>query len=185
VDSSGDARVAITATKVYTALHGSMTATVEAVVDVLAVDTGSYGSPIVSIKASGASEGLVLQSSNPAELTLIWHGGANIATWAVPLSSSGRIVLHAVLDTTQASAPARTMLYVNGAPSALSGGQTPAQNATIDLTAATAFVVGSGVTSSLSIAGNIYYLAMYSSALSASEVAANAALLQGSDDAPP
>jgi len=37
----------------------------------------------------------------------------------------------------------------------------------------------------LSIEGDIHYVAMYSSALSAAEVATNAALLHGSDDTPP
>ena len=182
--SAGDARATITGTKFHNLLHGSTTATIEAVVDVAAVGGGNCH--ITTVGPGGNAGDLSLHTTNDTSVRLSWHSATNIGTWTVPITTSGRVVLHAVLDTTEPSTADRTKLYVDGEAAVLTSGTQPALNATVDLTPSTTFVIGNGVgTSTLSIGGTIFYVAYYAGALSEQEVATNIKLLAVSDDSPP
>ena len=183
--SQGDGRVSIGGTKFHNSLHGSTAATIEAVVDVSAVGTAGNWH-ITTVGPGGNAGDLSLHLTGATSVRLSWRSATNIGTWNVPITTVGRVVLHAVLDTTEPTATMRTRLYVDGQTAGASSGTPPTLNDTVDLSASTAFVLGNGVGSTtLSIGGTIFYVAYYSSALSAQEVATNTALLLSSDDSPP
>jgi Concanavalin A-like lectin/glucanases superfamily len=176
----GDGRIAIAGTKIVNALNGSTEGTIEAVVDVEAVNAGN--THITCIGPGGNAGGFSLIAAGPNAVRLVWHEGVNIGTWSVPITTSGRVVLHAVLDTGLSTSSARTRLYVNGQAATSSGGTPPAMSATIDLTPDIDFVIGNAVGTPLSIGGTIYYVAMYSGALSQQDIATNTQRLLASDD---
>jgi hypothetical protein len=183
-DLAGDARVAITGTKVQTMLQGSTTATIEVVTSVEDVSTSSCH--FTTLGPGGHPGDLSLFTISDTSVRLVWNGATDIGTWNVPISGLGRVVLHAVIDTTESTAAARTQLYVDTVAATKTSGATPDQNSTVDISASTTFVVGNGISATnLSIGGTIFYVAYYASALSETEIATNAELLTASDDSPP
>jgi hypothetical protein len=182
-NSSGDARATITGTKFHTMLHGSTTATIEAVVDVTSVG-GAYNH-FTTVGPGGNAGDLSLFTASNTTVRLAWDSATDIGTWTVPMTTAGRIVLQAVLDTSLATATDRTRLYVDGVAAPRASGTPPAQGSTVDLTPSTTFVIGNGVGSTtLSIGGTIFYIAYYAEALSLDDLSTNAELLAASDDTP-
>lgn len=183
-DLTGDARIAITATKLQTMLHGSTTATIEVVTSV--DDVSASSCHFTTVGPGGHPGDLSLFTTSDTSVRLVWNGATDIGTWAVPISGLGRVVLHAVLDTTESAAAARVQLYVDAVAATKTGGTPPDQHDTVDLSASTTFVVGNGVSATnLSIGGTIFYVAYYASALSQAEIATNVELLSAFDDTPP
>lgn len=179
--SADDARadVAVMGTKIRNQLNGSQTSTIEVVIDVNAVT--SLSSRIVHIGNAMESGECSLTSTNDARLT-VRGSNADIGTFPVDLPGSGRIVVHAVVDTTLNTAGDRTRLYVDGVEVPNTGGINPIQNDTYSIGASSSFVIGNRAIGGRSVEGTIYYAALYSAALTPAEVANNAAILAVSDD---
>ncbi len=173
------ASIAIDNTKVHTTLDGSTSMTYEAVIDGRRFST-SYTRFIhigmnqdhtltLETKSGGRVSSEVnseFNASAPADLTV------------------GRVVLHAVLDTTQANPDDRYHLYINGAHHPTLESNPPPQDLAIALGTGRELVLGNRTVGSRAMEGVLYYAAIYSSALSDEQVAQNAALLLINDDTP-
>jgi hypothetical protein len=187
VAAPGSARGTISGSKVQTALHGSATATIELVVN--ATDLRQGGNTVINALGSGSNAGdLSLYSTTNHggnQVGVAWHGGTEMGYWPVDLRTVGRVVLDAVVDSTQADGASRLLLFVDGVSAGAASGSNVTQNATVDLSSATTLSVGNGVALVASIEGGLYYAALYSSALSQSEISINVTRLQASDDTTP
>jgi hypothetical protein len=97
----------------------------------------------------------------------------------------GRIVMHLVLDTSLLAATSRVKLYINGGPISINSDEAnlPDPNEMIQLLNDHHYVLGNAQGGDRSFRGTLFYAAMYSAALTHTEVATNAALLQIDDDA--
>ncbi len=111
-------------------------------------------------------------------------------TWTANTVAAGRTVYHVVVDTTLATSADRIRLYRDGALLTPVSSTAMSQNAVLDTITAvgsenTARIilgnddVGNG---SASMAGVLYYAAIYDNALTAAEVLANALILMRDDD---
>ena len=103
--------------------------------------------------------------------------------WPVD-ETKGRIVVHAVVNTTASGAGQRVQVYVGGAPMINGGGTAPNPGVGLALTATDHLSIGNVDTGGRSFVGKIYYAAFYNVALSQGEVVANAAALASDDDHP-
>lgn len=175
---------ALTGTKVQTAISGSLVATVELVVD-STLSASSYdeyfslhdnsGNVIVDVTINQVQGGLIFGVAN----------AAGVIKYAVPLS--GVYVLHVVVDTSQATAANRILVYVNGTPVTPSIIFQVPQNTAIDTGVNWANTVQSlgGFLGAQFPNGLIYYAALYATALTSGQVATNAAALASNNDADP
>jgi hypothetical protein len=179
LDASGRAAVTSTGTKLETMLQGSPSATIEVVV---AIESPSSAGAVIFHFADSY---FTLFMPRAAFVELQWKNGIVIGRWQLALVSSERTVLHAVLDTTEDEADARVTLYAAGAPVRPAAGATPpALDETIDLAPSDTFVLGNADDDARSFRGRLHYAAVYASALSASDVMTNAAILEADDDSP-
>ena len=198
-NGGGGAFVSIANTKL-TALHGVGRATIECVATIQDGGASNTCSRISHLGVNEYGTFTLCTHSNGTKLSLRFNdeepgaGGMEPAVreaWDVDLTSAGRTVLHAVLDTTLSEAD-RLRLYVDGAGQG--DGSTfgrPAQlNEGIDLSAGNCgatldgckYIVGNRNDDDSTIEGTIYYCALYGAALDANEIANNVAILQASDD---
>ena len=176
-DARADA--AVNGTKIRTGLNNSKTATIEVVIDVKAV-TG-LSSRIVHIGAGTEAGECSLTSTDDGHLT-IRGNNFDVGTFPVDLPASGRIVVHAVVDTSLNTAGDRTKLYVDGVEIANTGGIDPIHNDNFSIGSDSSLAIGNRAVGGRSIAGTIYYAAVYSAALTPAEIANNVAVLSASDD---
>ncbi len=97
----------------------------------------------------------------------------------------GRIVIHGVLDTTEPSPSDRVRLYIDGVDQGAGtvDERPPDEMSTITIPNGM-YVLGNRNDNNASLGGHIYYCALYSTALTADEVAQNAAILLVDDDTP-
>lgn len=192
VELNGGACSAIVGTKVLSTLATSVTGTIEVVVD-LTVGSGE-GSRLLHIGADqrwGFSMGY---SSELGEPPLIWFGGMFASTpaldnifrfWPVDLATRGRTVLTIVYDASAANDSDRVRLYIDGVFLAFDANRSQGRLVSDDTIAVTAdqyICIGNRFIGDRTPAGNIWYAAMYSSALTSTEVQANAARLLRWDD---
>lgn len=179
--AGGDARaeVAVNGTKIRNSLNGSQTGTIEVVIDI--DDVTGFSSRISHIGSGMQSGEFSLTSTSTGSLT-VRVKGFDVGTFPVNLPASGRIVVHAVLDTTLATAGNRTRLYVDGAEIANTGGFDPLHNDTIAIGMSSSYVLGNRAIGDRSFQGTLHYGALYSAALTPAEIANNAAVLSASDD---
>jgi hypothetical protein len=99
--------------------------------------------------------------------------------------SVGRMVFHAVLDTTRAQAEERMRVYINGTPmTALATSSYPAQGEMIALSGTEAVALGNRLINGRSIHGTLFYGAYYLVALDEAQIAQNASVLLANDDGP-
>ncbi len=96
----------------------------------------------------------------------------------------GRAVYHGVVDTTAADAAERAIFYVNGSRLQTIYASGTAQDEPLDLQTMRHFVIGNRQIGGRSIAGMIYYAAIYNVALTPAQVLQNAQLLLVNDDTP-
>lgn len=176
------ASVAVDSTKIHSALDGSKTGTIEVVIDVEEVT--SSVSRISHIGRDQQSGRFTLASSN-ANVLGFYFNDAFAASWDVAMPSLGRIVVHLVFDSTESNEANRARLYVDGVLVTSNGdGSAPGLDATIDLGTGRHYVLGNREVGGRSFRGEMFYAAMYSTALSAADVAQNAEILSADDDSP-
>ncbi len=178
----GMASVAVTGSKLLT-LNGVTAATVECVVDI--TDAGSSGVCGRISHLGVASHGnLTLCSNDGRDLSLRMTDMPR-EEWNVELETLGRVVLHAVVDTTHPDADARLRLFIDGVDRGV-GDKTnspPTQGQPITVSSGH-YVLGNRINEDGATRGHLFYCALYAAALDDAEVAHNAALLMASDDTP-
>ena len=179
-NTNAKAWIPLAGTKIYTALNGLTGGTIELVVDM----TGGSFSRLSHVTAASGGD-FTLGSNGGGLLGFDWQSNSWPAEWNVPLASLGRVVLHLVLDTTQAVPADRVKLYLGGLVQTPAQTTPPAQNQAIALETAGYYVIGNHSTNATSVQGAIYYVAMYSLPLTAAQVSTNASMLALDDDSPP
>jgi hypothetical protein len=164
-------------------LDGQSQVTVECVAEVLDSGGGGLCGRISHLGVN--SHGAVTLCSEPESRLSFRMNGSERENWDVGTTLQSRTVVHAVLDTTLADG-ARVRMYVDGVdlgPS--STAPMPVTQGETILFSGGRYVLGNRPSEDASLEGTLYYCALYSVALTASEVANNAALLLADDDAPP
>jgi hypothetical protein len=164
-------------------LDGQSQVTVECVAEV--IDAGGVGLCGRISHLGVSSNGAVTLCSEPESTLSFRMNGNERENWDVGTTLQSRTVIHAVLDTTLADGE-RVRMYVNGVdlgPNSVAP-MPVAQGETISFSGGR-YVLGNRPIDDASFEGTVYYCALYSVALTASEVANNGALLLADDDAPP
>ena len=179
--SVGRASTRIDGTKLRSALHGTMRATIELVADIGGVAV--TGSKFAHIGLGDERGRFTLQSSNAPIMQFYMGDNQLVGAWNVGFPAAGRQVYHLVLDTTQADPASRVKLFVNGTLVAKALiGISPGKDATVDLGDGRFFTIGNSEDGMAALRGRIYYVALYGDSLSAAQVAQNAASLSNDDD---
>lgn len=180
--NDGFAGVLLNGTKVHTALDGATAATVEVVLSVEATDPdGSRFSHI----GVGADSYFSLESHLDSRVEFHWEGQVKKTSgrWNLDLPSRGRFVAHMVFDTTQNTPRDRLRLYVDGQEVPSNTQDDPLPGDTVTLPGgALYYVLGNREVGGRTFRGTLFYAALYGEALTAQEVAANAARLLVDDD---
>jgi len=175
----------LSGTKVNTALSGGTKITLELVFD-SAASTSTYDE-FLKI-TDGSSTGLIGATVNHSQGGLIFSAAEGafpndcLLKYAIP--TSGVIVLHIVIDSTQASAGNRVLVYVAGSSVSPTIIDTLGLNAALDAAfnwSTSTLVFGEAGASPR----KLYYAAIYASALTSGQVAANATALAANNDADP
>jgi hypothetical protein len=97
--------------------------------------------------------------------------------------TAGRMVVHAVFDSTRAVAAERMRVYVNGvALSADMGAAFPVQDDVVSLDGTQAIALGNRLINGRSIHGTLFYGAYYLVAFDDAQIAHNVSILLASDD---
>lgn len=176
----GRASILIDATKLSSMLQGGTSVTFELVADIDDVD--SSGSRLIHF-GFDSDHTLSFETSRVTRLTLsINDDGGNSAL--LDHSAYGRAVYHGVVDTTLADAAERAIFYVNGSRVQAVTAEGVDPNEALNLQTMRHFVIGNREIGDRSIAGMIYYAAVYNVAFSPAEVLQNAQLLIVDDDTP-
>jgi len=174
----GRASAPLLLSKVASALNGAQHFTYELVVDIRDTMTGECR--LISIgNGTGTYGTAALVTSDLVSLRL--HIDTTNAYWNVAFGS-GRVVLHAVVDTSQVTSSERYRLYIDGVQAPRTGGTPPAQGAGLALQAADFLAIGNIEGAGRSFGGEAYYAAIYSDALTDTEITTNAARLRANDD---
>ncbi|WP_437962003.1 LamG-like jellyroll fold domain-containing protein [Sorangium sp. So ce119] len=190
VAADSRASAAIDGTKIHTALHGSRTGTIEAVLRVAEVVID--GSRIIHIGSGTESGRFTLRSEQPGQIELWWNGTNCGGAWDAALPA--RAVVHGVFDTTvQEPAADRVRLYINGVLAPRSNPivgyctmhkRVPPLDATLDLAEGRHLVLGNRELGGRTFSGAMYYAALYARALTAAEIERHTAALLARDDRP-
>lgn len=177
----GRASILVDGTKVFDGLHGSTTGTIEIVVDVLSVSGSTSRLSHIGLDSEG---GRFTLSTHIAGRLFVTINGGGAGAFPVYLPTTGRVVLHAVLDTAVAEPADRAKVYVNGARLPQMGTSFAGQNELIDLTSSPHYAIGNRHIGGRTIEGGIYYAALYSVPLTDEEIFDAAGVLLLNDDAP-
>ncbi len=177
---SGDASVRIENTKL-TVMDGLTEATIECVARVEGVGGINVCNRIFHY---GLDSFGTLTLCAPNQSISFRLNGVEVEDWNVDYDALGRMVLHAVLDTSR-EAPDRVLLYINGSDQGV-GEQIDAPPAALEpiVFGGGRQMIGNRPSEDASLRGAIYYCAMYSVAFTAAEVLNNADLLMANDDRP-
>jgi hypothetical protein len=186
----GGPRIPIIDTKILE-LSGSMTGTIEAVARIdQAISTGSRlvhtgldSSWHFSLAARSA---LDIDIPVVAQFELTTDVGNPSVSYPIDFTV-GRVVLHAVLDTSLPTQDERMKLYLNGVlvdPAVDPVPVYPTPNEVIAFVGDEAFALGNRLINDRSIEGTLFYGAYYTVAFSAEQVANNVAVLTANDDTP-
>lgn len=179
-NQGGHAYALVDGTKLAT-LNGTHAATLEAVVHLKSAT--DLGARIVHVGASTSF--FSLESNGVTHLKLDYNDvdGLGIGTWTVAdLDAAGRVVIHGVVDTDEAAPSDRVRLYIDGV---LQSGGTlapPNQGDAIALPPGQSLVLGNRLPAERSMGGNLYYAALYLTALTQSQIDQNVSALLTSDD---
>jgi hypothetical protein len=168
-------------TKIQTELHGSKTGTIEVVVDVEA--TAKYGR-ICHIGYDILAGFFTLRINTPDTISFNYHSGNNPAgTWPLDHAAAGRQVMHLVYDSTRSVPEDRARLFLDGKLQTPLGGTNPVDpNDGLNMPASAHFVIGNAEVGDRGIQGTVFYMALYSEALTDAELSQNATALLASDD---
>lgn len=185
--TSGDKTGSLSGTKVATALAGATHASIEVVADTTA--------------NPGFGEMLGFESNAFDEILTLSTGNASFGTKVVNLNLNNTVIvavpatlgLHhflAVVDTTQATAALRAIIYVDGTAPTPSTTAYPAQNATIDAgftnyandRIAIGCLTNAGTQEFI---GPIYFAALYATTLTSTDATAHSTALLSNNDADP
>jgi hypothetical protein len=162
-------------------LEGRTAATIEVVATVQNVT--DWHSRFMHIGAGIEGGRFSLTATHLTTVSFRWHGETTFS-WAVDdLSQHDRVVLHAVLNTDAADPAERLILYVNGQPQPPPGWVVN-QGAAITLSSNRRFAIGNRDTGGRSFEGTLFYVALYTRALTPGAVARHAQILGLDDDAP-
>ncbi len=188
---------AVAGTKVFD-LDGSTVGTIEVVAD---IDQVTYLGTRLAHIGGGVDSGLTMASSfswvrgepevadaTRVEIRTGYSDRVVTSYFQVNLFRLGRVVLHAVVDTSASAVEDRTRLYLNGVRIPLDSFNDaiePAQGAPLVLEPQSSLGVGNRAIGGRSPEGAIFYAAYYGRALSEEELEHNAGLLQIQDDAQP
>jgi len=181
---NGMARVNIAGTKISSALDGAGQVTVELVIDPEGVGPDGFTSRFMHLGASD-SRGRLMLGSTTAEGLRFRLNDSTVMEWEAPVGALERTVVHLVLDTSAESAIERARVFLDGElqqPYDVGG---PAPGETIDLRDGDVFVLGNLGSGGRSVAGAIYYAAIYDVAFDAEEIAHNVTRLSTDDDTQP
>lgn len=122
---------------------------------------------------------LTLRMLRPATINVCVNSDDS-ARFPVDLIAEGRMVVHLVMNTTAPIPPEPLKLYINGKPMTATTSTTPSP---IDIPNTAWYSLGIKPNGSNQFKGNIYYAALYQSALDEEEVQTHAAVLMNDDDA--
>lgn len=182
VNRDGRARIPIAGTRIQDEIDNNETATFELVVEVTAVQ--SQASRIINIGEGNDSE-FALASAGPGELHIRWDGGDRI--FFEHMFSGEREVLHVVVDTTEAEDADRIRVYADGEPiprSLLADSDPIEKGVGLPLSGSAVFVLGNRDGGHRTYQGAMRYAAVYSVAMTQTDIAHNAMLLLDNDDEP-
>jgi Concanavalin A-like lectin/glucanases superfamily len=177
VDSAARIATPIAGTKLATMLQGSSTATIEAVLSISAIGTGTR---LVHFGVNTEGGRFSLRSENLTQVQA-WIGNDPQTDWTVDLAS-GRHVLHLVFDSNLEEGQ-RLRLFDDGelVPPKNLVDVDPMES--LDLTAGgSAFHIGNRGPGGRSPEGTVHYVALYAVALTPAQIAANTQILQANDD---
>ena len=174
-DMPGGAHVPCQGTAVEAMLDEHPEGTIEVVTE---IEQGGMAGRLLTL-ASGAVDQFSLGVLEDTGLFGDHDGGDPAMEFGVELSQLGRVVLHMVYDD---SAPEPMRLFIDGAE--VMGNQVGPLSGNIDVPSNAVLSIGNRDNGSDSIAGAIYYAALYSVALTQPEISNNVALLAAGDDAP-
>ncbi len=178
--SPGTASASIEGTKVFTAFDKKTQGTMEVVAQFLAVTPS--GSRIFSIGAGTEGGRFTLSSNTVDRVQFRWLNDNVIGDWPLSFGSSGRCVIHVVIDTTEVDAARRARLYVNGTAVQENTAMAPMQYATIDIGFDRHLYLGNRDGAIRSFGGSLYYAALYSRPLADNEIASHVSHLIIDDD---
>lgn len=171
----------------FQALHGGTTATMEAVLSITAAEL--EGSRVIDFSPGGVALGqslFSLEITGAYEVQLDWNerSGDVAGKWAIGPAVRERFVAHLVFDSDQISRADRLQLYIDGVAAPRGINNTVFRGTTIDLATLNPlfFGLGNRARGARSPRGTLFYAAVYSAALTADEIAQNAAALLASDD---
>jgi hypothetical protein len=174
----GRASAPIDGTKISSMLDPAKTFTLELVTELRG--NGAGENRFISVANGTSTYGSVaLITSDLVSLRL--HLGTATVYWSVPFAQ-GRLVLTCVVDTTQATATDRAKLYINGAPATRTGGTSPSQGYDPPILLSDYLAIGNVEGAGRSPEGDIFYAAIYTTALSPAQVMTNAQRLMANDD---
>lgn len=167
--------------KVRDAIVGSKTCTLEVVV-FSASDQNPDGARIFGINdnTTGVGNGPIFTSDH-----IDWGFRAfNLQADFFTATYDAKIVLHAVLDSSQANADDRIKIYEDGVEISSTTNSTITQDDVMALPANCTVTMLNRPSLNRAFKGTLYYAAMYSHAFTPSEVAHNAGILSVNDDRP-
>lgn len=183
----------IDGTKLYALLHGKTTATIETVLDYPMPQASTARIVQFGPTAAGGGRLALRFEQQGGRVTLNLNDtSATITDSAIfepDLAGAGRIVIHAVLDTTQQLPADRIRLYVDAMPAPPAANppnplDPPTLGETIDLGTGSFVTLGNRELADRPFVGVLYYVAVYAVPLTPAEIANNAAVLRADDDAP-
>ena len=188
------ATAAITNTIIQDNLDGSNTATLEMVLTIQELPlSAQQAAALLFVGSDGGAEQEALSVSihRPASTGTMVVLGLRTTNSAVSWSvDSARIVgervaMHLVYDTGLTNEAERVRLYLQGEIVLPAPSTYPEQDTPLSFSSANILTLGNAApSSSLSMAGKVAYLGIYSSALTSSEALIHAELLLANDDTP-
>ena len=161
-------------------IHGAQKVTLEYVVD--NHTTVSTGSRVFGLHNGDSGNGTVLFTHHTTGENSNFRLNDNLGSGTYAFSS-GRKVIHVVLDTTLANGGSRVRLYVNGVNAGISA-QDIAQNATVSFSSTELVFMNRG-SGNRGFDGILYYAAIYDDAFDNGRVAEHYDILTADDDTPP
>ncbi len=181
---NGMAMTDIADTKILSALDGAGQVTIELVIDPEGVGPDDYTSRFMHIGNVGSGGRLMLGSTT-------WEGlrfrlnDTTVMEWDINVGALDRTVLHLVLDTTAQTPLERARVFLDGELQEPYDVDGPGLGETIDLWDEHVFVLGNRGSGNRSVAGTMYYAAIYDVAFDANEIEHNRMLLSVNDDTQP
>lgn len=178
VDGNGRASAPVEDSKIAKTLAGARSATIEVVIMVTQAGLAAGPSKLVHIGGADGPGDFSLLASSPQALAVGLQGSIQ-ASWDQDIDLARRRVAHVVLDASREDSKS-VALYLDGSlhgePILLG------LDAQINLSANGHLVLGNRDTGQQSFRGNLFYAAVYATALSPAQVAQNAQRLRACDD---